>query len=320
MTTVSPDAPRKKRRSGREREQIKWGMIFLSPWIIGIILFYFIPFVASFVFSLLNFNLATPEATTFVGLDNWQRALFNDPNVYQAFGVTFTFALISLPLTMIFAIFLSVLLNAKSVKGTAFLRTMFYMPTMVPLVAAVLIWSGVLNSQTGWINLLLQNVFGIQAIGPSGIRWLANPNLIYFTLTLIGLWGVGNTMLITMAGLQSVPTELYEAAEIDGASWFRQFMSITLPMISPVLFYNLVLGTIGLMQYFLVPYVLNGGNGFPDGTTNFIGIYFFNQSFRFFNMGYGATLAWLIFLVSLGLTVVLFGSSRYWVYYAGGEE
>ncbi len=319
MPPAPPAKPPKAKRSRMEREQIKWGLIFLSPWLIGIVLFYLIPFVASFGFSLVNFNLANPDEIRFVGLANWQRALFNDPNVYQAFRVTFTFALIALPLSMIFAVFLAVLLNSKSVRGAAFLRTMFYMPTMIPLVAAVLIWSGVLNEQTGWFNLILQNVFGIQAVGVTGIRWLANPNLIYFTLTLIGLWGVGNTMLITMAGLQSVPTELYEAADIDGASFWRQLIYITLPMISPVLFYNLVLGTIGLMQYFLVPYVLNGGNGFPNGTTNFIGIYFFNQSFRFFNMGYGATLAWLIFLVSLGLTILLFGSARHWVYY-GSED
>ena len=319
QATQSGQRPAKRKRGRAEREQLKWGLIFLSPWIVGIIVFWLIPFVASFGFSLLDFNLAVPDETSFVGFDNWQRALVNDPNVYQAFAVTFVFALISLPITMAFALMLAVLLNSKGVRGTAFFRTMFYMPTMVPLVAAVLIWSGVLNEQTGWFNLILENVFGIPAIGADGIRWLANPNLIYFTLTLIGLWGVGNTMMITLAGLQGVPTEMYEAADLDGAGWWKQLINITIPMISPVIFYNLVLGTIGALQYFLVPFVLNGGSGFPDGRTNFIGIYFFNQSFRFFNMGYGATLAWLIFIVSLILTIVLFGGARYWVYYAGEE-
>jgi multiple sugar transport system permease protein len=326
MTTTVADGgiqsgqrPVKRKRGRAEREQLKWGLIFLSPWIFGIIVFWLIPFIASFGFSLLDFNLAVPDETTFVGLENWQRALFNDPNVYQSFAVTFVFAIISLPITMAFALLLAVLLNSKGVRGKAFFRTMFYMPTMVPLVAAVLIWTGVLNEQTGWFNLILENVFGIPAIGADGIRWLANPNLIYFTLTLIGLWGVGNTMMITLAGLQGVPTEMYEAAELDGAGWWKQLINITVPMISPVIFYNLVLGAIALMQYFLVPFVLNGGSGFPDGRTNFVGIYFFNQSFRFFNMGYGATLAWLIFIVSLILTIVLFGSARYWVYYAGDE-
>lgn len=326
MTTATVDdrirsgqRPTKQKRGKMEKEQTKWGLIFLSPWIVGIIVFYLIPFVASFGFSLLDFNLAVPDETQFIGLENWQRALFSDPNVYQSFAVTFVFALISLPITMIFALLLAVLLNSKNVRGAAFFRTMFYMPTMIPLVAAVLIWTGVLNEQTGWFNLILENVFGIPAVGADGIRWLANPRLIYFTLTLIGLWGVGNTMMITLAGLQGVPTEMYEAAELDGAGWWKQLVNITVPMISPVIFYNLVLGAIALMQYFLVPFVLNGGSGFPDGRTNFVGIYFFNQSFRFFNMGYGATLAWLIFIVSLILTVVLFGSARYWVYYAGEE-
>ena len=326
MTAITPEAVsddrkqlKKKKRGRIEREQIKWGLIFLSPWLIGILVFYIIPFIASFGFSLVEFNLAVPEDTEFVGFANWQRALSDDPNTYESFGVTFLFAAISLPLTMAFALLLALLMNTKSVRGKAFFRTMFFMPTMVPLVAAVLIWGGVLNEQTGWINLLLQNVLGIEAVGVSGLRWLADPKLIYFTLTFIGLWGVGNTMMITLAGLQSVPTEMYEAAEIDGAGYWRQLISITIPMISPVLFYNLVLGVIGLMQYFLIPFVLNGGNGFPEGTTNFVGIYFFNQAFKFFNMGYGATLAWLIFAVSLILTVVLFGSARYWVYYAGEE-
>lgn len=325
MEAITPEAMsegtevRKGGRGRIEREQIKWGLIFLSPWLIGIFIFYLLPFVAAFGFSLTRFNLATPEATELVGLANWRRALFDDPNVYEAFGVTFLFAVISLPISMAFALLLALLLNTESVRGKAFFRTMFYMPTMVPLVAAVLIWSGVLNEQTGWINLLLENLFGVNAVGVDGLRWLADPSLIYLTLTFIGLWGVGNTMMITLAGLQSVPTEMYEAAQIDGASYWRQLVSITVPMISPVIFYNLVLGAIGLMQYFLVPFVLNGGTGFPEGTTNFVGIYFYNQSFKFFNMGYGATIAWLIFIVSLVLTVVLFGSARYWVYYAGEE-
>ncbi|GJM43017.1 MAG: ABC transporter [Ardenticatenaceae bacterium] len=325
MTAVAPEtvsttaAPKPQKRNRTERDQLKWGLIFLSPWLIGIVIFYLIPFIASFGFSLVEFNLAVPEDTQFVGFSNWQRALFDDPNVYESFGVTFLFAAISLPIGMIFALLLALLMNSNSVRGKAFFRTMFFMPTMVPLVATVLIWGGVLNEQTGWYNLLLQNVFGIEAVGVSGLRWLADPKLIYFTLTFIGLWAVGNTMMITLAGLQSVPTEMYEAADIDGAGYWRKLISITVPMISPVLFYNLVLGAIGLMQYFLVPFVLNGGNGFPDGTTNYVGIYFYNQSFKFFNMGYGATIAWLIFLVSLVLTIVLFGSARYWVYYAGEE-
>jgi multiple sugar transport system permease protein len=186
------------------------------------------------------------------------------------------------------------------------------MPTIFPFVAAVLIWAGILNEQSGWVNLFLENVLGIE-----GVRWLADPSVIYFTYTLLGIWAIGNTILITLAGLQNVPTVLYEAAEIDGAGYWSRMRNVTLPLISPVIFYNLVLGVIGLMQYFLQPFVMNGGSGYPEGSTRFIMIYFYKQAFNFFNMGYGATLAWLIFLVGVVLAAVLFGTANRWVYYAG---
>jgi multiple sugar transport system permease protein len=137
---------------------------------------------------------------------------------------------------------------------------------------------------------------------------------------MFGLWGVGNAMIIFLAGLQGVPTELYEAAEIDGAGWFTRLFRITIPMITSVIFYQLVLGVIGSLQYFLAPFVLNGGTGFPQGMTRFYMVYFYKQSFSFFNMGYGATLAWLMFIFSLILTIILFGTAKYWVYYAQEER
>jgi multiple sugar transport system permease protein len=291
--------------------------MFISPWLIGFLVFFLLPIIASFAFSLYDFNLATPDEAQFVGLGNWKRALFDDPEVPAAFLVTFKFALISLPLSMLFALFVAILLNSPNVFGRDVYRTLFYAPTIIPFVASTLIWAGVLNAQTGWINLFLENVLGLPAVGTDGIRWLDNPQIIYFSYTLIGLWGVGNAMMITMAGLQNVPTSLYEAALIDGAGWWSRLWNITLPMISPIIFYNLVLGIIGLMQYFLQPWVLTGGNGYPEGSTRFIMIYFYKQAFTFFNMGYAATLAWLIFGVGVILAAVLFGSARYWVYYAG---
>ena len=308
------------KRSSLLRYKQRWGWFFISPWIIGFVLFYFLPMIAAFGFSLLRFNLATPDDIAFIGAGNWRRAFVEDPEVLASFGKTFIFAAISLPAGMIFSLFLALLLNSKHVKGKVLMRTLFYAPIMIPGVAATLIWSGVLNEQTGWVNLMLQNIFGIQAVGVEGIRWLQNPSIIYYTYTLIGFWGVGNAMIISLAGLQGVPTELYEAAEIDGAGYFQRLFRITIPMISPIIFYNLIIGVIGLMQYFLVPYVLNGGDGSPQGATRFIAVWFYRQSFSFFNMGYGATIAWLIFLVGLILAVVLFGTARYWVYYAGSED
>ena len=149
----------------------------------------------------------------------------------------------------------------------------------------------------------------------------ADPDLVYYAFTMLGLWGVGGAMIIFLAGLQGIPTEIYEAARIDGAGWFRQLRSITLPLLTPVIFYQLVLGTVASLQYFLVPFVLtDGGSGFPDGTTRFIYIYFYKQSFTFFNMGYGSTIAWLLFIVGLIITVLLFGTARYWVYYSSEER
>lgn len=307
--------------AGRSRSlsahRARWGLIFISPWLIGFAIFFLLPMIASFGFSLMSFNLANPDQAQFVGFDNWRRALFDDPQVPAAFLVTFKFAAISLPLSTIFALFVAVLLNSRHVWGKSLFRTMFYMPTIIPFVASTLIWAGVLNEQTGWVNILIERVTGIPVTGVNGLRWLADPSLIYFTYTMLGLWGIGNAMIINLAGLRSVPTALYDAADIDGANWWQRFRHITLPLISPIIFYNLVIGLIGLMQYFLQPYVLTGGTGFPEGTTRFIMIYFYRQAFAFFNMGYAAVLAWMIFGVGLVLAAILFGTARYWVFYAG---
>lgn len=302
-----------------QKKEALWGLLFLSPWMIGFVIFYFLPMLASFGFSLLNFNPAVPDQASFIGFQNWIRALTVDPEVRLSFVRTIHFAAISLPIGLGFALFLAILLNSRKVIGNNLYRTLFYMPTMIPMVATVLIWSGVLNEQTGWINVFIERLTGIQAVGTEGIRWLANPDLVYYAYTMFGLWGVGGAMIIFLAGLQGVPTELYEAAEIDGASWLQRLFKITIPMITPVIFYQLVLGVIGSLQYFTAPWVLNSGTGFPEGKTRFYMVYFYKQSFTFFNMGYGATLAWLMFIVALIITIILFRTAKHWVYYASEE-
>ncbi len=311
---------RKQKLSKLEKRQMWWGILFISPWIIGFLAFYLIPMAASLGFSTYSFNLANPDEATFIGLANWQRMLGEDPQVLPSFVRTFKFGMISLPITMAFAFFVAILMNSPHVYGKPIFRALFYVPSMIPLVATVLIWNGVFNEHTGWINLFIENALGIQAVGVEGIRWTQNPRLIYFTYTGMGLWGIGSAMMVYLAGLQSVPTELYEAAEVDGAGWWRRMWNITLPMVSPVIFYQLVLSLIGLLQYFLAPFVLNQGDGSPQGTTRFIMVYFYKQAFSFFNMGYGATLAWGLFLVALVITVALFATSKYWVYTPGKEE
>jgi multiple sugar transport system permease protein len=302
-----------------KRREAKWGLFFISPWLFGFLFFYLAPMIVSLIFSVYDFTLSNPDEATFIGFDNWRRMLLEDPKVWETLLVTLRFAVISLPIGMITAFSLAVLLNSKNLIGRNIFRTLFYAPTMIPGIASILIWSSVLNSQTGWVNRLI-SLTGWDVMGVNGLRWLDDPNLIYIAYTFIGLYGIGNAILINLASLQGVPTELYEAAEIDGANWTMRLLTITIPMVTPVIFYNLVLGVVGLLQYFIVPWILNLGSGYPDGTTNFYMIYFYKQAFTFQNMGYGAALAWLMFFVALIITLFLFWSGRFWVYYSGERD
>ena len=309
-----------RRLTRAERREARWGYAFIGLWIVGFLTFYFLPMAASLVFSFFDFELTRPDEATFIGLDNWRKLLFEDPRVWQALRVTFTFALISLPIGMISALFLAVLLNSEHLIGKSLFRTLFYAPTMVPIIAGVLIWSGVLNPTTGWINQIIEAVTGLDAAGPNGIRWLNDPRIIYLSYVMIGFWAIGNAILYNLASLQGVPSELYEAAKIDGASWLRRLWSITLPMISPIIFYNLILSIFGLMQYFEVPYVLNTGTGEPDGTTYFYIVHFYRQTFQNLDMGYGSAIAWLLYIIAITITATLFATANRWVYYAGGNR
>ncbi|GAB3650968.1 carbohydrate ABC transporter permease [Glycomyces tarimensis] len=311
--------PRQAKRpaSPMQRREARWGFAFISPWVVGFILFWMLPILASLVFSTLDFELTAPDETTFVGLSNWERAL-SDPHTWSSLLVTLRFTVLFLPLSLVVSLGLALLLNSARLKGRNFFRLMFYAPSMIPLVAGILIWQQVLNPQTGWLNRLI-GLTGVQATGTSGLRWFDNPVLVLFAFSFIGLWGVGNAMMINLAGLQGIPTQLYEAAAIDGAGWWRRLRSITLPLLSPVIFYNLVIGSVLIMQYFVVPWVLFGASGHPDGSSRFLLIHFYEQAFVFGNMGYGAALAWFIFLVVAVLTALLFGTARYWVHY-GSER
>jgi len=311
-TTNASSSGGSNKSSNLMQSQRIWGWIFLSPWIIGMIAFTIIPIFASLAFSFTNFKLNKPDEIDFIGLANYQ-TLLQDPQVGVALGVTLRFALISLPLAIFLPVALASLLNSEYLRGKRLFRTLFYMPYIVPVVSAVYIWGGMLNSQTGWFNRALD------VVGVTGPEWLDSQLWIYPALVIIGLWGLGNSYLITLASMQSVPTELYEAATVDGAGAFRRFRSITFPMISPVIFYNLVLAVIGLFRYFEIPFILKGSEGFPGQSTWFFNIYFFRTTFGFLEMGYGSTLAWLLFILTLVATLLLFYTARYWVYYASGD-
>ena len=307
-----PLAPRRKGMSISRREAM-WGMIFLSPWIVGILLFTAIPMVASLVLSLTNYNPIHPEELRFIGLHNFTR-LLSDPGMFQAAGVTLRFTLISVPLSIIIPLGLAVLVNAKHLLGKNVFRALFYMPYMIPAVVGVMVWGGILNSDSGWLNRFLGMV------GLEGPRWLQDESWVVPAIVIMGFWGVGNAMLIFLAGLQNVPTELYEAAKVDGAGPVYTFFKITVPMISPVIFYNLTLALIGSFQVFVPGYIIGNGRGDPNGATMFYNIYLYKTAFDFQDMGYGTTLAWAMFVVVLILTVIMFRTQSRWVYYAGGEE
>ena len=292
------------------RREALWGYLFISPWIFGFLALTLIPVIATFIFTFLNLRLNQQQPVRFVGLDNYVE-LVNDPRAWDALGVTLRFAAIALPVGLILPFALALLLNSKHVRGSRYIQTLFFMPFIIPFVAALFAWGSMLNGEQGWLNGLLGWV-GIQ--GPD---WLNDPTWIYPGLVVIGLWGIGSAMIINIAGLQNVPTELYDAARVDGAGFWGSLRNVTIPLMSPVLFYSLTLGLVGVLQYFLVPLVLNSGTGRPAGTTYFFNIYVYNTFFSFGNMSYGATLAWTLFVVILASTLVLFWSARYWVYYAG---
>jgi multiple sugar transport system permease protein len=301
---------RRPRRALSERRRRRQGLLFVAPWLIGLSAFYLIPLIASLVFSFTNYELVDQDGvdTKFVGFDNWRR-LFDDPDVRHSAWVTMRFAVIFLPLTLLLPLAIAYLLTSRHLWGASVFRVLFYLPAIVPFVAAAFVWQGFFNDSTGWLNRLLRTV------GVDPPDWMNDGNWIGPALVIIALWGIGNAIIINTAALRSVPVELYEAARIDGANSWRLFRHVTWPMISPVTFYNLVIALVALGQYFIVPYVLTDGNGSPNGASLFYTMYFFRQTFNFYDGGYGSTLAWAMFIVIMTLTGVVFRSARYWVHY-----
>lgn len=303
------------------RREARLGVFFLSPWIFGFLAFTLLPMLATLFFSFLNLSitdgiLSRPD---FAGLANY-RQLFKDPQVWStsttpgSLWVTIKFGLFALPVGIFLPLGIAVLMNNKHLKGQMFFRSMFYMPYIVPFVAAVFLWGGMLNPESGWINRVLIWT-GVPKEAVPG--WANDVSWVYPTYVIMGIWGIGNAMLIMLAGLQGVPTELYDAARVDGANAWQTFWKVTFPMISPVIFYNVVLSVVGLFQYFLVPLVVNQGTGRPGGTTFFYNLYLYKTFFTYQDMSYGSTLAWFLFVVILLVTIILFGTAKYWVYYAG---
>ncbi len=310
---VVPSRPRVSARTRRERVT---GFLFLSPWIIGFFAFQLLPILFTIFLSFTDYKGSSEFKVgnfNFVGLDNYKH-LLTDPVALPSMGVTLKFALIGIPLGLIVPLYLAVLVNSKRLRASSFFRTLFYLPSVIPVVAGTIIFGGVMNAQSGWLNLALK------AIGITDPpRWFSDPIWAGAALNLLAIWGVGNAMIILLAGLQGVPTELYEAATVDGASPLRQFFSISVPMISPVIFYNVTIGVIGAFQYFVPALLIGGTNGDPQGSLLFFPTVFYREAFVFANMGYASVLAVVIFVVTMAAAGALFFSAQRLVYYAGGE-
>jgi ABC-type sugar transport system permease subunit len=311
---VAPSVARPRslpRFSGLAWRRARWGYVFIAPWIAGFLAFTLIPMIATFVFTFTNINLAQAEPVRFVGLKNYE-TLLNDKQTWTSLGITFKFAALALPVAVILPLLVALLLHSRHLVGSGAFRILFFLPYVVPFVATVFIWGGMLNPETGWINYALE---AVGVANPPG--WLEDPGWVYPGLMLIGVWGIGAGIIVYLAGLKGIPTDLYEAARIDGAGPWQSLRHITIPMLTPVIFYTIVLSVVEVLQYFLVPLVLQEGTGEPGGSTMFYNLYLYKNFFTFQNMSYGATLAWVLFAISLVVTVLLFRSARRWVYYAG---
>lgn len=297
---------RTRRISPLTLRNLRNGLLFVSPWLLGLVVFTIYPILASFYFSFTQYDVVSPPR--FIGFDNYVQAFTSDPLFYQAIGNTLAYALIALPLNMLVAVSVSLLLNMQ-VRGLTVFRTLFFLPSIVPEIASALLWGWLLNPQFGLVNALLKTL-GIPTVG-----WLADPTWAKPALILIGLWGFGGSMVIYLAALQDVPQHLYEAAEIDGAGSWAKTWHVTLPMLTPTIFFNLVLGLIGTFQYFTTAFVLT--NGGPAGATTFYALLIYSNAFRYFKMGYASALSWLLFAFVFLVTWIIFKTSGRWVYYEG---
>ncbi len=289
-----------------QRTEAIWGICLALPWMFGFIIWTAGPMLASIVLSLTSWDLLSPPK--FVGLQNYATLIGNDPSVLQSLKVTTIYAFFALPLNLLLGLFVAVLLNQK-IKAQSFIRTVYYLPAVVSGVAVALLWSWIFSPDFGMLNTLLSYV-GIQGPG-----WLASETWVLPSFILMSLWGVGGAMIIYLAGLQGIPTELYEAAQVDGANDWIRFWSITIPMISPVLLFNLIIGIIQALQEFVRAYVMT--NGGPHDASLFFMLYLYRNAFEYFKMGYASSLAWVLFAYIMVLTLLVLRSSAAWVYYEG---
>ena len=280
------------------------GWLFASPFVLGLLVIFIGPMVASIVLSFTTYNIVQPPV--FIGLGNY-REMVKDPLIWHSLRVTTLYAFVAVPLNLLLGLAVALLLN-QQVAGLGVWRTIYYLPSVVSGVAVALLWEWLFNGRFGLVNYILELLFNIE-----GPNWLGDGRTALWAFVVVSIWTVGGSMLINLAALQGVPTALYEAAQIDGATAWRRFIHITIPMISPVIFYNLVMGLIGALKTFDLFYIMT--NGGPDNATLTFMLYLYNMAFLRLRMGYGSAMAWLLFVYLLALTAVVFKSSSRWVHY-----
>ncbi len=294
--------------SKSDRKGLLWGLFFISPWLLGFLFFTIYPLLASGYYSLTRYDLI--REPVFIGLTNYQKLFFDDPHFWNVMWNSVFYVFLSVPLGIGTAFLIANLLNSKII-GRSFFRGIIYIPSIVPAVCSAMVWIFLLNIQYGAINAVLTS------LGLSAVPFLSNPMLAKPSLVVVNMWTQGAAVVIFLAALQEVPRSLYEAATVDGANRLQQFWNVTIPITTPVILFNLIMGFIGAFQEFTVPWLLTGGG--PMNATEFYAIHLYRNAFIYLRMGKASALAWILFLIIVLFTLILFRTSARWVYY-GGEE
>ncbi|KWX73565.1 carbohydrate ABC transporter permease [Paenibacillus jilunlii] len=293
------------------RKGMFYGLLFTAPAILGFAVFTLGPMIASLVLSLTDYNVFK-EQTTFTGLDHYVRLFSGEDELfYKSLGATFYFVVLRVPAVIILSFAIALLLNLN-VKGRAIFRTIIYLPSIVPAVASAMIWMWLLNPDLGLINSLLSRLH----LPTSG--WLYSEESVIPSVVLTTLWGIGSTVIIFLAGLSGIPRQYYEAIEVDGGGWFHRLRHVTIPMVTPTIFFNTIMTIIGSFQVFNEAYILTQGG--PNNKSLFYVFYLWRTGFRDADMGYASALAWILFVIILFFTFIVFRTSKSWVYYEGGER
>jgi multiple sugar transport system permease protein len=303
-TTVRGVRPLRRRwLSTQAARRTLLGYLFISPFILGFLLFFIVPALTAAWLTLYDWNMILKPV--FIGLGNFRKVI-KDPLFYQSLKVTAAYAFLSVPLSLVFSFLIALLMNVR-VRGIAVFRTIYYIPSIVPSVANAVLWSFVLSTEFGLLNAFL-NLLGLPKV-----MWLQDPRCALPALILMSMWGLGGSMVIYLAGLQGIPEVLYEAAEIDGAGRWGKMRHVTIPLISPVIFFNLVMGIIGSFQAFTAGFLMTAGG--PQNATLFYVLYTYRNGMQYFDMGYASLLAWILFFIIMGMTLLVFKYVGSYVFY-----